>query len=453
MYLLKFISAKNIKILFYVFLIISFIFLSGLKFDYFQFRFLILILLLPCIYKFYNDFRRGNYYFLTSVVLLLFILSSHIGLNIYFEKSQITNYSLFGVIFLLSIFSVSYYYYDFINQNINLIVKLFITIFLISCISSLVNYRYDAPFFCGGISISHFIPSSSIEQFGDRVKEIRFSFREFIFPENSHLGMVAPSIIIYSVYRFTTNKTSKTEIFFLLLFLLICLIKSSTTFLFGIFLSLNLIILFNYKLLNKKTLISYITLILITFSILIFNKECRQRFVPVYAFNYLESDTVSVETKKNHVIGEINVNVAYKIKELLNAQGNLSSAAVYRGFYIAKKSITEKPLGWGLNRYDQAFNYFNKIDPSNYDELNKLNNKDGTNNFNKIIVEFGIFGSFFYLFIFLFFINKNISLDLKLFYFPFILTQSIRGAGYFNGGFSLIFFIMLFTFIKTYKKF
>ena len=144
--------------------------------------------------------------------------------------------------------------------------------------------------------------------------------------------------------------------------------------------------------------------------------------------------------------------MAYKIQEILSAKGNLSSAAVYRGFSIAKKSIIEKPLGWGLNRYDQAFNYFNEIDPSTYDELNRLNNKDGTNNFNKLIVEFGIFGLIFYLFIFLFFINKKISLELKLFYFPFILTQSMRGAGYFNGGFSLIFFIMLFTLVKIYKQ-
>ena len=84
--------------------------------------------------------------------------------------------------------------------------------------------------------------------------------------------------------------------------------------------------------------------------------------------------------------------------------------------------------------------------------LNRYNNKDGANNFNKLIVEFGIFGLIIYLFIFLFLINKKISIELKLFYFPFILTQSLRGAGYFNGGFSLILLLMLFTFIKIYKK-
>jgi hypothetical protein len=37
----------------------------------------------------------------------------------------------------------------------------------------------------------------------------------------------------------------------------------------------------------------------------------------------------------------------------------------------------------------------------------------------------------------------KITLENKLFLFPFIIAQSIRGAGYFNGGFILIFFIIV----------
>ena len=91
------------------------------------------------------------------------------------------------------------------------------------------------------------------------------------------------------------------------------------------------------------------------------------------------------------------------------------------------------------------------MEPPNIPILNSFNSKDGANNFNKLIVEFGIFSVILYLFIFMFLMNKKISLELKLFYFPFILTQSLRGAGYFNGGFSLILLLMLFTFIKIYK--
>ncbi len=444
----SFLKLKNIRIIFTLFLIIGFIFLSGLKFQYFQFRFLILLLLLPCLYKFYNDFKKKDYYFLVSFLLLLFLLSLHLGINIYFENSKLTNYTLFGFIFFLSIYAVSYYYADFINQNINLIINLFLFIFFVSCMFSILNYRPDAPFFCGGIS--NFMPSDTLlEQYGHRIRDLRLSFRELIFPENSHLGMIAPGIIAYSVYRSTNKKNSKIEIFSLCLFIIICFIKSSTTLLLGIFLSLTLILLFNHKQINKKTLISLIILIVFSLSILLLSKECRSRFVPIYG---LGISNKTLENKTNSVVGKINKNLAYKIENILRTSGNLSSGVVYRALFIAKKSLIEKPFGWGLNRYDQAFDYFNNLEPSKNPMLNRYNNKDGANNFNKLIVEFGIFGLIIYLFIFLFLINKKISIELKLFYFPFILTQSLRGAGYFNGGFSLILLLMLFTFIKIYKK-
>ena len=448
MNLFELLNFKNTKIFFTSFLVISFIFLSGLKFEYFQFRFLILFLLLPCIYKFYNDFKKKNYYFLISFLFILFILFLHLGLNIYLEKSKLTNYSLFGIIFFLSIYAISYYYTDFINKNINLIVNLFLLIFFVSCLFSIFNYRHDSPFFCGGIP--NFMPSDALlEKYAHRMGELRLSFKGLIFPENSHLGMIAPSIIAYTVYRSINKKNSMIEIFSLFLFLIICFIKSSTTLLLGIFLSLTLILLFNHKQINKKTLISFVILIVFSLSILLLSKECRSRFVPIYDLGFSNK---TLENKTNSVVGKINKNLAYKIENILRTSGNLSSGVVYRALFIAKKSLIEKPFGWGLNRYDQAFDYFNNLEPSKNPMLNRYNNKDGANNFNKLIVEFGIFGLIIYLFIFLFLINKKISIELKLFYFPFILTQSLRGAGYFNGGFSLILLLMLFTFIKIYKK-
>ena len=448
MNLFELLNFKNTKIFFTSFLVISFIFLSGLKFEYFQFRFLILLLLLPCIYKFYNDFKKKNYYFLISFLFILFILFLHLGLNIYLEKSKLTNYSLFGIIFFLSIYAISYYYTDFINKNINLIVNLFLLIFFVSCLFSIFNYRHDSPFFCGGIP--NFMPSDALlEKYAHSMGELRLSFKGLIFPENSHLGMIAPSIIAYTVYRSINKKNSMIEIFSLFLFLIICFIKSSTTLLLGIFLSLTLILLFNHKQINKKTLISFVILIVFSLSILLLSKECRSRFVPIYDLGFSNK---TLENKTNSVVGKINKNLAYKIENILRTSGNLSSGVVYRALFIAKKSLIEKPFGWGLNRYDQAFDYFNNLEPSKNPMLNRYNNKDGANNFNKLIVEFGIFGLIIYLFIFLFLINKKISIELKLFYFPFILTQSLRGAGYFNGGFSLILLLMLFTFIKIYKK-
>ena len=48
-----------------------------------------------------------------------------------------------------------------------------------------------------------------------------------------------------------------------------------------------------------------------------------------------------------------------------------------------------------MNGYENAFNYYNKINPSEVSILNKLNKKDGSNNLSKILVRFGIFGIIF----------------------------------------------------------
>lgn len=462
MNLSQYFSKDYIKVFFTSFFIISFLFLYGLKFEYFQFRFLILLLLVPSAIKFYQDLRLKNYDFLLSFSIIFIVLILHTFLNLYYERVGLTNHTLFSIIFFLLIFTISFYHLDFINKNIDLLIKIFIVIFFISCLFSFYQYKPDAPFFCGGIS-DFFLSNSILENsnigaskvypvtYYDRIGEVRLSFREFIFLENSHLGMIAPSVIIYSIHRVASKEISVLGIFLLSIFFVICFIKSSTTLFVGTISSLTLIILFNYKHLNKKTLISFLILILLFFTILISNKECRNRFFPIDE-NLIQTNLVSTENEKRKVENKINKNLINMIKTNFNITGNLSSKIYFHALVIAKKSIVEKPFGWGLNRYNQAFNYFNKKQPSKVDMINVYNSKDGSNNLVKIIVEFGFFGIVFYLFIFLFLINNKVSLELKLFYLPFVITQSLRGAGYFNGGFVLIVFLMIFTFIRVYKK-
>ena len=142
---------------------------------------------------------------------------------------------------------------------------------------------------------------------------------------------------------------------------------------------------------------------------------------------YLSTSSIdkSIETKEIETVGEINSNFASKIKKLLGVNGNLSSGVYFHALMIAKKSIIEKPLGWGINRYDKAFEYFNNKNSSKIERLNNYNNKDGTNNFVKLLVETGIFVLLFYLFCFLFLLTK-IPIEYKLFYLPFVVTQSLR---------------------------
>ena len=439
---------SHIKLFLISFFIISFIFLSGMKYEYFQLRFFILLLLVPCIFKFYLDLKAKNYNFLIYFLFLFITLFVHTGLNLYHEQVELTNYSLFGIIFLLSIFIISYYYFDYINDNIDFIIKFFTVIFLSSCIYAIYYYHPDAELFCGGIPVLN--PSiEQIELFGSRVSDVQLSFREYIFPENSHLGMIAPSIVAYFIYKITNQKFSVFSSFFMIIFIIICfIVKSSTTLYVGTVLSLVTIILFNFKVFNKKTLISFFILIVFSITILLSDSECRARFVPTYG-SFISPLTI---INSDRVIGGINKDLANKIENTMNTSGNLSSGIYFHALMIAKKSIIEKPFGWGINRYDQAFSHYNKIQPAKIERLNFYNNKDGTNNLVKIVVELGIFSIIFFLFCFLFLINNKISIELKLFYLPFIITQSIRGAGYFNGGFLLIVFIMLFTYISVYKK-
>ena len=435
------------------FLFVSFIFLSGLKYDYLQLRFLILILLIPCGLKIideciYKNFKNTIFFF-----FLLIILLSHSFLNIYFENVNITKYNLFGIFLLTCIFIISFYFYENFNRNILNLVKLFLLLFFSSVLLSFLNFKNDAPFFCGGIpdifgllkSYETYLPNGSIKVLNylelDRIGDMKFSFKEYLFPENSHLGMIAPSVLIYLIHiNFTTNDSKFFKII-TYLFILICLVKSSTTLVVGTILSLIILMSFNYKSIPKKTLIAFSCVLIIFTITLISSKECRSRFVPIYLPN-----------DGGGIIGEVDKNVASKLENIMGIEGNLSAGVYFRALMIAKKSIIEKPFGWGLNRYDKAFEYFNKVNPSKVKSLNSYNNKDGTNNFVKMIVELGVFAIIVYLFIFLFLVSKKIPIEYKLFYLPFVITQSLRGAGYFNGGFSLIVFFMLFTYLKLNNK-
>ena len=383
----------------------------------------------------------------------MLILILHSFLNIYFENVNITKYNLFGIFLLTCIFIISFYFYEDFNRNISKLVKLFLLIFFSSVLLSFLNFKNDAPFFCGGIpdifgilkSYETYLPNGSIKVLNylelDRIGDMRFSFKEYLFPENSHLGMVAPSVMLYLLHKNFTKNESKLFKIITYLFIFICLVKSSTTLMVGTILSLIILISFNYKDIHKNTLIAFSCILIIFSFILISSKECRSRFVP----NYLPNDG-------GGVIGEVDINVASKLENIMGVEGNLSAGVYFRALMIAKKSILEKPFGWGLNRYDKAFEYFNRNSPSKIESLNTYNNKDGTNNFVKLIVEFGVFAIIIYSFIFLFLISKKIPIEYKLFYLPFVITQSLRGAGYFNGGFSLIVFFMLFTYLKLNKK-
>ena len=66
----------------------------------------------------------------------------------------------------------------------------------------------------------------------------------------------------------------------------------------------------------------------------------------------------------------------------------------------------------------------------------------------KIVTEFGVFSIFFYLMLLFIFLNNQIPIDNKIFLMSFIVTQTIRGAGYFNGAFLFIIFLLFMAYFK-----
>ena len=131
--------------------------------------------------------------------------------------------------------------------------------------------------------------------------------------------------------------------------------------------------------------------------------------------------------------------------------GSLSSAVYFNSLEVAFKSIINKPLGWGINGYENAFKFY-KSKSLNEIHIQNHNIKDASNNFAKITVEFGIFGILFYFMLIVINLSKKLPIEYKLIYLPIIITQSIRGAGYFNSGFILIVFLLLFSYINFTKK-
>ena len=132
---------------------------------------------------------------------------------------------------------------------------------------------------------------------------------------------------------------------------------------------------------------------------------------------------------------------------------NLSTEVYKTSFLVAKNTIFYKPLGYGFNNYSEAFDKF-VGDPIIYNkEVLLLNKKDASNNFSKIVTEFGIFSFFFFYFLISFLFNNKIDNKIRIFLaLPIIIQTFVRGAGYFNSGFVLFVFFAFVLWIKTYLK-
>ena len=162
-------------------------------------------------------------------------------------------------------------------------------------------------------------------------------------------------------------------------------------------------------------------------------------FIIFFKKNFVENYLEAKEIFENHSTAEEGKTVAlYKV--------NISSQVAKNSLEIAIKSFQDRIYGFGLNRYQDAFIKYIEQQKENYSyDISQINRNDGSNNFSKLLTEFGIGSIAIFIYIFIFIFSKKISVENKIFLLPFALTQLLRGAGYFNGGFllSIILIILL----------
>lgn len=117
----------------------------------------------------------------------------------------------------------------------------------------------------------------------------------------------------------------------------------------------------------------------------------------------------------------------------LNRQTNVSAAVIFGGYQASFTTLTNLPLGYGLNNMAEAYGS-DSLD--RYAEIvGGRNIHDGSSMFFKLIVEFGYLGVLFILFAFFsilrFLSSARSDITLVALVFPFFASFA-RGAGYFD---------------------
>ena len=476
---MNFLKSINKKIinLYFLYLLFSFhLFFWDVKiFGNYGLRESISILSIYILYDLIKEnfkFLKINFKKISLLFLFVILITIHLFWNNSIEGKNLHLHSYQGLAGMIFLLLLIYFYYEFITKNIQNFIYIFIILFIFSLLFSTYSY-------------------STLEE----KKVLCASFikvtNKIIFKENSHLGMVFFSCIAYLLIKnkqksFIFHSSIVCLVFFIIWFF------GSVTGYFAIFITLALILIFSFEFFIRKILapVVFFGLIIFIFSSnYFFPLEVKYRCinkiskssegVASYIFNIGFTKYKTVETDKtktkisdlslsNEKLSDVSVyrqagnekvnkNISYPDlpRTYPDKVRNLSLSVLLNSFNISLETIKTRPFGWGLNRYEYAFDYYmfeNIIKPYRYHEVYTLNYNDGSSNFSKLITEFGIFAFLIIPFIVLFVFTKNISFDIKIFFLVLFFTQLARGAGYFNGGFIFSLIYMIFTILKFYRK-
>jgi len=414
------------------FFLINFILLSFIAYVYFwdikssliQIRFLIILLIFPYFFLSGNRINSIVYFFFPVLFIFIHLITVSNILDI-----KINIQRMYEIFFLYYFLVISYAYKEIILNYLNQFILIFLLIFYLS----MIFYFFKKP-----ESINLII--SCYQGW--------FSLNNFLFLENSHFGMISSSILWYSVFRIFDNKINFISKFLLLIFIIFSFINISTSFLFNIIIISFLALFFCFKKIHSKEFLVILFLLIVSIFILIFEKQCAGRF-----FHTVKSVT-SYFTFSEKLHKQIEGKIAGEEAEVKNFIPNMSTSIYVSSHKVMIFALKENILGFGLNQYYVVHEkYFIKNkDQYNFEiepYLLQLNKQDASNNFVKLVCEFGIFSIFIFYFI-LKLLMSNTPLFLKFFFLAPLTSQLfLRGAGYFNGGFI---FFLFFTIILSFKN-
>lgn len=461
-----FVSIKKNLILF---LFSVSIFFSYVNFNIVELRFVYLI---SIIFIFFETNILKNVkiklfkYYLPIFIFFLFhlYLNYLINFNYKLSKNLIDSFLSKEIIqisvIVLTIFAV----YNFKELIISNLVKIF-DFFLLVFISALGIYGL-----------------SNIELLADTLYACDlgfFYYTKFIYLENSHFGIIATAVIFNFIYNFKYYLNNKLLFILNIIFIVFAFGTFSLSFYLSSLFSIILFI-FCFKNLQLYRLILLLLFLFLT-NIFLFSAKDLNNFSSSYSddsYCTSQSEELEKKYKKNKnpelFIGKVS-NAKTKLQSLFSTNSKSMSVEIQLySLYVAKEAIIQNPFGYGINSYKSYREIIDNVsrgkivDSIFFDEkivfsetympdispaVLNFNKNSGSNNFSKIVVEFGIFGAILLLIYLILFLTKKTDNQVKFLLFPLIINQLfIRGTGYFNSGFLIISIILIILFIENLTK-
>ena len=464
-----------------------FIFLFLWGFTYYNLKLILFPLLFFSIFaliKLIKNYKK--IYFKLNLIFFLFILHKVLG-DIFTESFVLKDYVMLCFFFSFLIFL--YYKNNFVFKNLKNLIFLFAIIIPIYLILEWTFGPTKFEFVMIDCNYGWF--SQRKLTYFNAIDQNSFSFiLPLLFQENSHFGMISVPIISYlTIYIFKRENLNYKLIIFYVVILFSFGTVVSTTY-FAMLLTTSLIGIFFLNT-NKIQKFIFLSLILYCFYSISTNYQCNTRFydtawevkrnVLISTKNYLVKINPNIrEPEKNeNKLSEKIIFKLYNAIDFLNSgtetfyEGvikkmsekqekekninrddfptNLSTEVFLHSVDVFNKSVFDNIFGWGFYNYEDAFE--EKKSTLNYRNIvGYLNKKDASGNLIKILVEYGIF-SLFLVYVIIKFLSLNgISNENKIFFLSIVLTQLLRGAGYFNGGFVFAISIMIISVIINDKK-